>query len=98
MDISRLETYAEEAEIVDVTFTSDTFTFVLKDKRKVEAPIWWYPRLQSATPEEREQFEIMPGGDGVHWESVDEDISLLGLFIGGPAPGAVMPIALDAAE
>ena len=97
MDISRLEDAADASEITAVLFTKDTFTFELSDKRKVTAPIWWYPRLQSATPKQRQDYQILPGGDGVHWPDVDEDISLLGLFIGGPAPGAVMPV-LDAAE
>lgn len=97
MSISNLEDAAESVEVTAVTFTEHTFTFELSDKRELTAPIWWYPRLQSATHSERENFEVLPGGDGVHWPDIDEDISILGLFIGGPAPGAVMPV-MDAAE
>lgn len=97
MSISNLEDAADAAEVTAVTFTETTFTFELADKRQLTAPLWWYPRLQGATADEREDYEILPGGDGVHWPAVDEDISILGLFIGGPAPGAVMPV-MDAAE
>ena len=97
MSISRLEQAADEAEVTGVSFTKHTFTFELADKRKITAPIWWYPRLQSGTPEQRKNYEIIAGGEGVHWPDMDEDISLFGLFIGGPAPGAVMPV-MDAAE
>ena len=84
-------------DVVHVMIGMDDFTFCLRDGRKVTAPMWWYPRLYNATPEQRRQWEIMPIMDGVHWEDIDEDISVAGLLIGGAAPGAVPPV-MDAAE
>ncbi len=46
----------------------------------------WYPRLLSATPEQREQWEVCGGGYGIHWEEIDEDLSTEGLLRGAPAP------------
>lgn len=41
-------------------------------------PLIWFPRLANATPLQREKLEISPFG--VHWEDLDEDLSLEGFF------------------
>jgi hypothetical protein len=56
----------------------------------VTAPLWWYPRLRDATPEQRANFEI--GRFGIHWPEIDEDIELAGLLLGAKAPGAMPPV------
>jgi hypothetical protein len=43
-------------------------------------PLAWFPRLLAATPEQRAQFELSPRG--IHWEALDEDISIDGLLAG----------------
>jgi len=40
----------------------------------------WFPRLLTAKPEQRSQFELSPLG--IHWEALDEDISIDGLLAG----------------
>jgi len=52
----------------------------LEDGRSLTAPISWYPRLQSGTAKERQNFEIGP--DGIHWPDLDEDISYRGILLG----------------
>ncbi|MEM9733352.1 MAG: DUF2442 domain-containing protein [Pseudomonadota bacterium] len=59
----------------------------LKDGRVVATPLWWYPRLQKATPSQRNNVELML--DGVHWPDVDEDLSIRGMFAGWRYPDAV---------
>ena len=54
----------------------------LTDGRTVGVPLAWFPRLLHATPEQREQYRIGYGGDGLHWEEIDEDISVVGLLAG----------------
>lgn len=71
---------------------SDNFIiFVMADGRRIEAPLWWYPRLHQATHEQRERWEILPFEDAVGWEEIDEYISAKALIVGGAAPGAVPP-------
>lgn len=70
-----------------------TIAFRMADGRKIEAPLWWYPRLNAATPEQRKKWEILPFGDAVGWEEIDEYISAQALIIGGAAPGARPPAA-----
>lgn len=59
----------------------------ISDGRILGTPIRWYPRLASATPEERRNWQICGAGEGVHWPDVDEDLSLEGMLAGRAAPG-----------
>jgi hypothetical protein len=52
----------------------------LSDGRTLGVPLAWFPRLLHATPEQRAACDI--GHDGLHWESIDEDISIEGLLAG----------------
>ena len=69
---------------------SDTeLTVTLKDGRRITTPLWWYPRLRDATPEQRAGYELSPFG--VHWPEIDEDLSVAGMLRGAKAPGAREP-------
>jgi hypothetical protein len=48
-------------------------------------PLAWSWRLAEATPEQREHYEIIGDGTGVHWPDIDEDISVEGMLAGTPA-------------
>jgi hypothetical protein len=63
-----------------VEFTDDTMSVTLEDGRTITVPISWYPRLLNASPEQRLTYELSPAG--VHWEEIDEDISVEGMLIG----------------
>jgi hypothetical protein len=66
----------------DVTVTDDTLTVELTDGRTISAPILWYPRLEYGTPEERNHWELIGDGIGIHWPQLDEDISVENLLKG----------------
>ena len=83
-----MTTLAVEIEIPDakdVTVTDDTLSVDLSDGRTISVPIAWYPRLSHAKPEERENWRLIGGGHGIHWEDIDEDISIEGLLAGKPS-------------
>lgn len=65
-----------------VHVTEDTLTVELRDGRTVSVPTMWYPRLDHATADERRGWELIGGGTGIHWEAVDEDISVEALLEG----------------
>jgi hypothetical protein len=65
---------------IDVSFTSDMLHVVLADGREVSAPLAWFPRLQQATERQRRDWRLIAGGIGIHWESVDEDVSVESLL------------------
>ena len=54
----------------------------LVDGRQLAVPLAYFPRLLNATPPQREQFEMSGGGTGLHWDALDEDISVEGLLLG----------------
>lgn len=59
----------------------------LTDGRIISVPIIWFPLLHEATPEQRKHYEIGGGGTSLHWEDIDEDISVAGLLAGGDREG-----------
>lgn len=75
-----------EPRIRSVEVSETAITASLVDGRIISIPLSWSWRLERATPEQRARFEISPGGYGVHWPDVDEDISAHGMLNGSPAP------------
>jgi hypothetical protein len=69
---------------VDATCTDDVLRVVLADGREIAVPLAWFPRLQRATPEQRRRWRLIGGGVGLHWEDVDEDISVESLLATKP--------------
>jgi len=59
-----------------VTFSEDSFCIALVDGREITVPLEWFPRLRNATDPQRSDWRLIGGGIGVHWESIDEDISV----------------------
>jgi Protein of unknown function (DUF2442) len=63
-----------------IRFDEHTMWVEFTDGRTLGVPLAWFPRLLRATPAEREQVEL--SRDGLHWETIDEDISVAGLLAG----------------
>ena len=63
-------------------FDSDMMWVDLSDGRRLGVPLAYFPRLLHATLEERERYTISGGGTGLHWDELDEDISVAGLLLG----------------
>ena len=80
MTTSKVEMKIPDA--VGVRATGDTLTVELNDGRTISAPLAWYPRLLHATPEERENWRLIGKGQGIHWNDLDEDISVENLLAG----------------
>lgn len=68
------------ADAVDVAFTADELIVTLADGRRVSAPLEWFPRLLRATPAQRAKWRLIGRGVGIHWEDVDEDVSVKSLL------------------
>lgn len=83
MSISLIEIELPRAETV--TVTNDSLIVDLRDGRTISAPLEWFPRLLHATPEERSNWRLIGRGHGIHWEEIDEDISVEGLVAGRPS-------------
>ena len=68
-----------------VAVTEDTLTVDLIDRRTISVPLGWYPRLLHGTPEERYNWRLIGGGEGIHWPDIDEDIRVDNLLAGKPS-------------
>jgi hypothetical protein len=75
-----------EPRVSRVRVTEDEITAYLVDGRTISVPVAWSWRLSEATREQRQNFEIIGDGIGIHWPDIDEDISIEGMLHGSPAP------------
>ena len=71
--------------IEQVTLTDDSLSADLSDGRTISVPLAWYPRLLHGSMEERNAYRFIAGGNGVHWDQLDEDISIKNLILGQPS-------------
>lgn len=83
MSTSSLATEAATAKNVRVT--RDSLIVELQDGRTVSVPVVWYPRLAHGSTIERQNWELIGPGIGIHWPDLDEDISIDGLLRGLPS-------------
>ena len=83
MVTSTIELNVSAAE--QVTVTLDALIVDLSDGRSITVPLAWYPRLMNATASELQNWRLIGKGYGIHWEELDEDISVEGLLLGKPS-------------
>lgn len=76
-----------------VRFDDDNMWVELSDGRTLGVPLAWFPRLLHATPKQREACRI--SSRGLHWEALDEDISIAGLLAGRGDQTRRMPKAAE---
>ena len=74
-----------EARLSSIRVTEDEIIAYLVDGRTISVPLAWSWRLSEATRDQRNNFEILGDGQGVHWPDIDEDISVEGMLCGSPA-------------
>lgn len=75
-----------DLRVMSVQIDDDRLTVELMDGRAISVPLAWYPRLSTATPAQRNHWEVAGGGYGIHWPDLDEDLSTEGLLKGARAP------------
>jgi hypothetical protein len=83
MTSSRVDMEIPNAEGLSVT--DDSLSVDLSDGRTVTVPLTWFPRLLHGAPAERERWRLIGRGEGIHWEALDEDISVESLLAGKPS-------------
>ena len=76
---------SNEPRMMAMNVTEDLIIAELVDGRTISVPLAWSWRLSEATPDQRNNFEIIGNGEGAHWSHIDEDISVRGMLSGVPA-------------
>ena len=66
----------------DVRFDAEMMRVQLIDGREISVPLEWFPRLRDATDGQRKNWRLIGRGVGIHWDELDEDISVPGLLQG----------------
>ena len=64
----------------DVRFDVDRLHVQLSDGREISVPLDWFPKLRNATQEQRSHWKLIGKGIGIHWDDIDEDLSVAGLL------------------
>lgn len=83
-----MSTTAVEIElpfVENVLVSNDRLRADLSDGRSISVPLSWFPRLLHASSAERRRWRLIGRGVGIHWEDIDEDISVEGLLAGRPS-------------
>lgn len=61
---------------IDISFTRTKMVIYFKDGRELSVPLEWIPSLRNATLRQLENRRLIGEGEGIHWEELDEDISI----------------------
>ena len=77
-----MSTLVSEPLAKQLRFDADTMWVELADGRTLGVPLAYFPRLLQATPSQREKYTVSGGGTGLHWDDLDEDISVTNLLMG----------------
>ena len=77
-----MSTSVTEPRATRLRFDADMMWVDLADGRQLGVPLAYFPRLLRATPEQRQKYVISGGGTGLHWDDLDEDISVRWLLMG----------------
>ena len=77
-----MSTLVTEALAKRLRFDRDTMWIDLADGRQLGVPLAYFPRLLRASAQQREKYVISGGGSGLHWDDLDEDISVSALLMG----------------
>ncbi len=73
-------TKTENIRATEVWFTQNMLYLRLEDGREIGAPLDWFPKLIGASEEERNGWRLVGNGIGIHWEMLDEDVSVKALL------------------
>ncbi|WP_047550461.1 DUF2442 domain-containing protein [Methylotenera sp. G11] len=74
-----------DERVKNVEITDDVISVSLMDGRVISAPLVWFPRLLNASQADRQKWQTCAAGYGIHWETLDEDLSTEGLLRGAPS-------------
>lgn len=66
----------KSSNATNVVFTETKMIIFMEDGRELSIPLEWFASLRNATKEQLENYRLIGKGEGIHWEDLDEDISV----------------------
>lgn len=73
-------TINKSSKAIDVSFSETKMILFIEDGREIAFPLEWFPKLRNAKPEQLKNWRFIGEGEGIHWEELDEDISVENLL------------------
>jgi len=70
----------KEPMAIKIYFKDNKLYVLLDDNREIGVPLEWFPKLNTATDKQRENYQLIGDGLGIHFPDIDEDISVAGLL------------------
>jgi len=67
---------SDELRLAGVDFDGDKLIARFANGGTIAVDVRRYPRLERATPAQRKKWRLIGKGSGIHWESLDEDLSV----------------------
>lgn len=68
--------YDKSKIAINIAFENSKMIVFLEDGRELSIPLEWFPRLTKATEEQLNKWRLIGKGEGIHWEEIDENISI----------------------
>jgi hypothetical protein len=65
---------------INIVFSDSRTIVFLEEGRELSVPLEWFPRFRKASKEQLEKWRFIGKGEGVHWEEIDEDVSIENLL------------------
>lgn len=75
-----ISTINKSNNAINITFSEAKMVVFLENGRELAIPLEWFPRLRKATKEQLEKWRFIGKGEGIHWNEIDEDISIENLL------------------
>ena len=73
-------TINKSSNAVEIWFDQLKMFVLLDDGREIAIPLDWFPKLRDASEKDKNNWRLIGGGEGIHWDSIDEDILVEGLL------------------
>jgi hypothetical protein len=75
-----LSIISKSKNAINIVFSDSRTIVFLEEGRQLSVPLEWFPRLRKASREQLEKWRFIGKGEGVHWEEIDEDVSIENLL------------------
>lgn len=61
---------------IDLSFSNTKMILFIEDGREIAFPLEWFPKLRNATEKQLSKWRFIGNGEGIHWDELDEDLSV----------------------